>query len=56
MIPILSNPHDSLTPEEISSFKKYLTIENFISDDDCDKLIELGEQSVVSAVKKHTQI
>ena len=54
MIPILNNPHDSLTPEEISSFKKYLTIENFISDGDCDKLVELGEQSVVSAVKKHT--
>ena len=54
MIPILNNPHDSLTPEEISSFKKYLTIENFISDHECDKLIELGEQSVVSAVKKHT--
>lgn len=54
MIPILDNPHDKLTPEEISAFARYYTIENAVSDEICNELIALGQQTVEPAAKKHT--
>ena len=54
MITILDNPHDKLTPAEISAFARYYTIENAVSNELCDELIKLGQQMVEPAVKKHT--
>ncbi len=53
MIPIIDNPHDKLTPAEISSFARYYTIEDAVSHEVCDELVRLGQELVEPAVKKH---
>lgn len=54
-LPVLPNPHDNLTREEISSFAKYYSIEGVFTPEECNELKFLGEELVKQAVKKHTQ-
>lgn len=53
MIPVLPNPHDGLTPEQISRFSKFLTISNVLTPDECNKLVNEYTNRVEPAVKKH---
>lgn len=53
MIPILPNPHDNLTREELSSFSKFYIKNNIISDDECKELVDYGLKNSSSAIEKH---
>lgn len=54
MIPILPNPHNQFTKEDITSgFSKVFTIENAISENTAADILAYGEQHVVSASNKH---
>lgn len=55
MIPNLPNPHDSLTPAEIGSFKKFLVKPNALTPEECDELIAYGIDKVVPARNKHNK-
>lgn len=54
-LPVRPNPHDGLTPDEISSFAKYYSVEDAFSPAECNELIRLGEELVQHATKKHNQ-
>lgn len=54
MLPILPNPHNSLSPEQISTFAKKFVKERYLSDEICDELIQYANVNAVPAIKKHT--
>ena len=56
MIPILPNPHSTLTPAQIGNFKKFLVKENALTADECDELIAYGWDKVVQAPNKHDKV
>lgn len=52
-LPVLPNPHDPLTPEEISRFTRFHCIENILTSDQCDELVAWGREHVKPATVKH---
>lgn len=52
---VLPNPHDNYTKEELTNgFSKLFVIDNALSNELCDALIEHGTSHVVYASNKHT--
>jgi PKHD-type hydroxylase len=53
MIQVINNPHDNLSPDQIRSFSKYYTVEEALTSDECDALVEEFRWQVFPAIKKH---
>ena len=56
MIPNRNNPHNAFTRDEIATgFRKILTLENVLSKEQCETLMQYGEENVVPADNKHSK-
>lgn len=54
MIPNSPNPHNKFTKEQITrDFSKIFTVENVISNELANEIIEYGRQNITSATNKH---
>lgn len=54
MIQVIDNPHNNLSPAEISDFSRYFTVEDVLQPHECDELVSEGLSRIFSAEKKHT--